>query len=143
LPESSAQRAALGYGGGVELTGETAAFAVIGLGEIDEFEIEGEGASELIGGGQAEAFDTTERVRERVGGRSRARLGGGTWRGTAISVRAGVVDGFAVGDRGLAKLFDGFEDGHAGLLAQNFAEQHAERTDIAAERDLFQVASGC
>ncbi len=39
---------------------------------------------------------------------------------------------FAPRDGGLAQLFDGFEDGDAGLLAEDFAEQHAERANVAA-----------
>jgi hypothetical protein len=47
-----------------------------------------------------------------------------------------------MGDGGLAKLFDGLEDGDAGLLAQDFAEQHAKRTDVAAERRFLELAGG-
>jgi hypothetical protein len=47
-----------------------------------------------------------------------------------------------VGDGGLAKLFDGLKNGHAGLLAQDFAEQHAKRTDVAAERRFLELAGG-
>jgi hypothetical protein len=47
-----------------------------------------------------------------------------------------------VGDGGLAEFFDGFEDGHARLLAQDFAEQHAEGADVAAQRRFLELASG-
>ena len=70
---------------------------------------------------------------ERVGCGRGARLG-------ATSGSGGV--NFAAGDGGLAKLFDGFEDGHASLLAQDLAEQHAERADIAAKRSFLELAGG-
>jgi hypothetical protein len=50
--------------------------------------------------------------------------------------------GFAAGDGGSAKLFYGFEDGRAGLLAQNFAEQHAKRANVAAQRSFLKLAGG-
>jgi hypothetical protein len=53
--ESSAEVTALDgagrCGGLVQLKGETAALAVVGFGEVDELEVEAEGAGELIGGG--------------------------------------------------------------------------------------------
>jgi hypothetical protein len=42
--------------------GETAAFAVIGLGKVDELEVEAEGAGELIGGGKFECADPSQRL---------------------------------------------------------------------------------
>jgi hypothetical protein len=49
---------------GFELAGEAAALAVVGLGEVDEFEVEAEGAGELVGGGGAEGLDEVEGVVE-------------------------------------------------------------------------------
>src|SRR5258708_25306450 len=50
--ESSTEISALGGGVLLELVGEPAALAVVGLGEVDELEVEAEGAGELIGGGE-------------------------------------------------------------------------------------------
>ncbi len=146
LAERAAQGSALGLGVGVELAGEAAALAVVGFGEVDELEVKGEGAGELIGGGFAERFDAAQRVLERVGGQiARSFIclgaGGGARRcGAGIGGRSGVH--FAVGDGGLAQLFDGLEDGDAGLLAQDFAEQHAEGADVAAQRRFLELAGG-
>ncbi len=49
--EGAAQVAALGRGVLVELGGETAALAVVGLGEVDELEVKTEGSGELVGSG--------------------------------------------------------------------------------------------
>ena len=70
---------------------------MVGLGEVDELEVEGEGASELVGGRHGERFDTAQGVLERLGGGmgralgaaargeglpcgSKSRLRGGRWR---------------------------------------------------------------
>ena len=89
--------------------GTAATLAMVGFGQVDEFEVEGKGAGELIGakrvlcdGGEME-------------------LG---WRCVA----------FAAGDGGLAESFDILVDAGCSLLAEHLAEQHAERTDIATER---------
>ncbi len=66
--EGSAQAAALGGGGFGELGGEAAALAVVGLGEVDEFEVEAEGAGELVGGGDVEGVDVLEGLLEVMGG---------------------------------------------------------------------------
>ena len=50
--------------------------------------------------------------------------------------------GFAAGDGGAAEGFDGVVEGLAGLLAEDFAEQHAERADVAAEGSFFELAGG-
>ena len=41
------------------------------------------------------------------------------------------------------QLFDFFEKRIAGLLAQNFAKQHAEGAYIAAEGNFFEVSGPC
>ena len=46
------------------------------------------------------------------------------------------------GDGGLAEFFDALKDGQAGLLAEDFAEQHAERADVAAQRNFLELAGG-
>ncbi len=67
--EGSAQVAALGRGVLVELGGETAALAVVGLGEVDELEVKAEGAGELVGGGEVVGVgvDSRQRACSRVG----------------------------------------------------------------------------
>ena len=50
--------------------------------------------------------------------------------------------GLAAGDGGAAEGFDGVVKGLAGLLAEDFAEQHAERADVAAEGSFFEFAGG-
>ena len=50
--------------------------------------------------------------------------------------------GLAAGDGGLAEVFDRVEEGVAGLLAEDFAEQHAEGADVAAQRSFFELAGG-
>ena len=55
----------------------------------------------------------------------------------------GVVPiGLAAGDGGAAKCLDGIVDGFAGLLAENTAEERAERADVAAEGSFFELAGG-
>jgi hypothetical protein len=113
----------------IELEGEAAAFAVIGLGEVDELEVEAEGAGELVGGGKVEGVDAGESLLEVSGGGSVGGSGVGGF-------------GLAAGDGDSAKGFDGVEDGRAGLLAENLAEEHAEGADVAAEWGFFEVAGG-
>ena len=116
---------------------------MVGLGEIDELEVEGEGAGELVGGSLAEGFDAAERVLERVGGGCGAGFGASGAGGCGAGWAGGSGEiGFAVGDGGLAKLFDSLEDGHARLLAQDLAQQHAERTDVAAQWRFLELAGG-
>ncbi len=103
---------------------------MVGLGEIDEFEVEAEGACELVGGGQIEGVDAGESLLE-VGG-------GGFLIGSSDLWRFG----FAAGDGGAAKSFDGFVERLAGLFAEDLAEQHAERADVAAQRSFFELAGG-
>ena len=50
--------------------------------------------------------------------------------------------GFATGDGGAAEVFDGRVEGVAGLLAQDFAEEHAEGTDVATEGSFFELSGG-
>jgi hypothetical protein len=103
--EGSAEVAALRRNIFVELGGETAALAVVGLGEVDELEIEAESSGELVGGGEVVgvAVDAGESLIE-VG------AGGG---GVGFGV------GLASGDGGAAEVFDGGVEGVAGLLAED------------------------
>jgi hypothetical protein len=47
---------------------------------------------------------------------------------------------FAAGDGGAAQGFDGFVERVAGLFAENFAEEHAKRSDVAAKRRFLELA---
>ena len=130
--ESSAEVTALDGAGGcgclVQLEREAAALAVVGLGEVDELEVKAKGAGELIGGGKVEGMDAGERMLE---------VGGG------LVGRSGLpCFGLAARDGGAAESLDGFVEWVAGLLAENVAEEHAERTDVAAKGSLFELASG-
>ena len=107
---------------------------MVGFGEVDELEVESEGAGELVGGGFSERADALEGVLERVGG-SGSRLG-------TERTRSDAGGALAIGDGSLAKLFDSLEDGIAGLLAEDIAEQHAERANIAAQRRFLELAGG-
>ena len=53
-----------------KLVGETAALAMVGLGEVDEFEVEAEGPGELVSGWKVEGADAVERLLEMRGGGS-------------------------------------------------------------------------
>src|SRR6185437_5129025 len=115
-----------------------AALAVVGLGEVDELEVEGEGARELVGGILREYVDAGDGVLHGVlrglwRGRCGARLCGARRGG-------GGFFGFAVGDGGEAQLFYGLEDRIAGLLAEDFAEQRAERAHVAAQGSFLEFA---
>jgi hypothetical protein len=112
--KSSAQIAPLDRTGGtgvlIQLKGETATFAMVGFSKVNEFEVEAEGASELVGGGQVEGVNACESLLKVVDG-SGLICGSGLW-----------GFGLATGDGDAAKSFDGFVEGLAGLLAQYFAE---------------------
>ena len=116
---------------------------MVGLGQVDELEVEGEGAGKLVGGGHAERLHTAQRVLERVGGGGRTRLGGGSPGRWSNSGAGGIgFFGFAAGDSGLAQLLDRLEDRQARLLAQHLAQQHAERAHVAAQRHFLELAGG-
>ena len=125
--EGSAQAAALGRRVGAEVGGEASALAVVGLGEVDEFEVEGEGAGEAVGavGVGGELVDAEEGLLQVGAGRGQVSGAGGL--------------GLAARDGGAAEALDGLEEGVACLLAQHGAEQDAERTDVAAQGGGLQV----
>jgi hypothetical protein len=50
--------------------------------------------------------------------------------------------GFAASDGGAAEILDGIVERIACLLAQDLAEQRAERANISAKRGFLQFASG-
>ena len=89
----------------VELVGEPAALAVVGLGQVDELEIEAERTCELVGSGKIKGAYTGERLLE-VSGR-----GGGVCRSALRGFR------FAPGDGSAAKSFDGVVSDFARRLA--------------------------
>ena len=108
-----------------EHAGAAAAFAVIGLGEVDELEVEGEGACELVRGGGIFSSGAGERA--------------GFFETGAGGFEIAGELGLAARDAGAAKGFDLFEELVAGLLAKNLAEQSAERANVAAQRRLLGV----
>src|SRR5882757_1882305 len=108
--------------------GEPAALAMVGLRQVDELEVEAESTRELVCSGEIEGADTAERLLEVSG--CRGCVSRSTLRGF----------GLAAGDRGAAKGFDGIVERVAGLFAENFAQEHAERADVAPKRSFFQFA---
>ena len=106
---------------------------MVGFGEVDEFEVEAEGAGEAVGGGEGvdvgvgEVADLGEGLLEAPGG-----VGG-----------VGLAVGFAAGDGGAAERFDDVEEGLAGLLFEDFAEERSEGSDVAAEGCFLEFAGGC
>ncbi len=120
--QGAAERAALDVrvhlraGSRLDLMGEAPALAVVGFGEIDELEVEGEGASDLIG-------------RSGV---------------LSVGIEAGEVGLALVAahDGRLAEHLDRLVDPGSGLLAEDLSEQGSEGTDVAAEGCGFEVAGG-
>ena len=108
----------------LKLQGDAAALAVVGFGQVDELEVEGEGAGEQDGALDGQRVDQLER-------------GGGVAGGFFV-VAAGF--GVAAADGALAQRFDVREEVVAGLLAQHFAQQHAQRAHVAAQGRFFQIA---
>ena len=107
-----------------ELEGEAAALAVVGFGQVDELEVEGEGAGEKQGAVEGQGVDELQRVGGVPGG------GGGCAK----------VFGFTASNGALAELLHLGKQFVAGLLAQDFAEQHTQRTHITAQGSFFQLA---
>ncbi len=135
LPQCSTQRPALRFGVGVKLAGKAAALTVVGFGQVNEFEVEGKGTGKLVRGGFGESPDAAQSMLQRVC------CGRYAWLRAGSACRSGRIN-FTPLNRGLAQLLDGLEDWRAGLLAENFAEQHAERTDVAAQRSFLELAGG-
>jgi hypothetical protein len=110
--------------------GEAAAFAMVGFGQVDELEVKAEGPRKLISGRKIQRADATKCLLQMPS------CGGVVCRATLRSLR------LATGDCSASQCLDGFVEGIAGLLAQDLAEKHAERSDIAAKRSLLQFARG-
>jgi tRNA-dihydrouridine synthase len=105
--------------------GEPATLAVVGLGQVDELEVETKRTRELVGNGKIESADAVERLLEMSGS------GGCVCRSALRSF------GLAAGDGCAAKGFDGVVKRVPGLFAENLAEKHAERADVAAKRSFL------
>jgi len=105
--------------------GETATLAVVGFGQVDELEVEAKCTRELVGSRKIKGADAGERLLEVSGS-------GGCVRGSALG-----SFGLAACDGSAAKSFDGVVERGAGLLAENLAEKHAERADVAAKRSFL------
>ena len=107
-----------------QLQRQAAALAVIGLGEIDELEVERKRAGEQDGSLLGQRVHQFER-----GGAVACRL-------LLIAPRLRI----AAADGALAQGFHVREEIFAGLLAQHLAEKHAQRAHVAAQRSFFQLA---
>jgi hypothetical protein len=105
----------------VEAQGNAAALAMVGFRQVDELEVEGEGAGEQDGALDGQRMDQLQSVRGVAG--------------SLFVIAAGF--GVAAADGALAQRFHMGEKVVAGLLAQHLAEQGAERTHIAAQRASF------
>ncbi len=124
LAQRAGQRAALAACLPAQLQRQAAALAVVGFGQVDQFEVKREGAGEQQGAFYRQRMDQLQ---------CRGSLAGGLF-------VVAVIFGVAAANGALAQRFDVSKQVFAGLLAQHFAEQHAQRTHIAAERSFFQVA---
>ena len=87
-----------------------ATFAVVGFGEVDEFEIEAEGAAQLIGLLDGDAADVEDRPLHRGFG--------------FVDVTIGLR--LATPDRALPQLFDLGVEVLASLFAQHIAKQGSQ-----------------
>lgn len=95
------------------------------LSEINQLEVEAEGASQLI------------RARQIVGMIVYANQRLLKLLSTSGRIPTGV--GLSASNRSAAKLFDRVVKGLSGLLLQNLAKKHAQRTDIPPQRSFFEL----
>ena len=104
---------------------QTATLAMVGLGQVDQLEVEREGARKLVstGGVFGLLVDASEHRGEISGGLRRSIF-------QILATLAGC----------LAQSFDRFIHTGRGLLPQHDSEQHAQRADVAAQRRSFKVA---
>src|SRR6266568_6950782 len=96
---------------------------MIGFGQVDELEVESEGACEQYGALYGERVDQLESFGSVASGFSIV--------AASLSV--------APPDRALAQSLDMRKEVFASLLAQHFAEQSAERTNVAAQGRFLQI----
>jgi hypothetical protein len=118
------ERTALASGFTRQLEREAAPLTVIGFGKINEFEVKGEGTSEENGARDRKRTDEIE--------------GSGGLRGGFFGVTPEF--GVAAADGVLAEGFDLFVKVVTILLAEHFAEEHAERAHVAAKGNLLEIA---
>ena len=97
---------------------------MVGFRQIDELEVEGEGARQQDGALDGQRVHQIERGDGLTGGLS----------GLAAQLRVAAADG------ALTQRLDLREGLVAGLLAQDCAKQRAQRAHVAAQRRLLQVA---
>ena len=122
--ERAFKRAALAAGLAVQAQGHATALAVICLRKIDELEVECKCACKQNSALGRDGVNQFQRCRAMVG---------------SIFV-APVGLGIAAANGSLAQRFNVLKQVVAGLLAQHFAQQHAQRTHVAAQGCFFQVA---
>jgi len=101
---------------------------MVGLGEVDEFEVEAKGPCELIGSGKIERADAIQSLLEM--GVGRGLVGCSALRGFGV----------AAGYGSAAKRFDSIVERAAGLFAKDFAKKHAKRADIAPQGRFLDLA---
>ena len=124
LAQGACERAALTAGLAAELQGNSPALAVVGLSQVDELEVESEGA-----GKQDSALD-----RQRV--HQLQRLGGVAGRFILVAACLGI----AAADSAAAQGLDVLIEVVSGLLTQHLTQQRAKRAHVAAQRGFLQVA---
>ncbi len=93
---------------------------MVGLGQVDELEVKGKGARQAVGLHGVQRVDAAQGAREWLPGLA--------------------ILGFAAADGDLPQLFHFAEQLLARLLAQDLAQKHAQRADVAPQRRLFDVA---
>jgi hypothetical protein len=103
------------------------ALAVVRLGEVGQLEVDGEGFGQAVSRGEVQARDPA--------GGALKQLAGALVRAVARLVTRCVA--VLYGEQ--AQLFDGVEKSGAALLLQDFAEQPAEDTHVAAQRRFLQL----
>ncbi len=95
---------------------------MVGFGEVGEFEIDGEGFGDAVGVFDGQAADDFA----------------GAGHQALVEFRfAAVGELFATFDEQVAQLLDHVEEGCPFLLDEDAPEQNSERTDVAAQRNLF------
>ena len=125
LAEGAFERAALAAGLAAQAQRDAAALAMIRFREIDELEVEGEGAREQNGAPHGHRVHQLHR---------RGGMACGLF-GMAVRFRVAAPDG------ALPQRLDLRIELLANLLAQHRAQQRAQRAHVAAQGRLFQVAA--
>ena len=97
---------------------------MVSLGQVDELEVEGEGAAQLVCLVYRHGVCTQDRLLQQDFG---------------LCQRA-LRHGFASADRREPQLLHFFKEHVASLLAQDLAQQHAERANVSAQWRFFQIS---